>query len=130
MRGLSVAMKWEDQAIGFPRVSASCDYLRPARFEDVLEITVHILKVGSKSVTYAFDFAKDGEMIARGQVSTVCCRVGEGHELQSIEIPTFLANGCCLRSQRRNCAPKPRRGFTVKNECRPLRERCPGATSR
>ena len=85
--GLSVAMRWEDQAIGFPRVSASCDYVRPARFEDVLEIAVRLANLGRKSVTYSFEFFKNGEAVARGQISAVCCRTTNEHRLESIEIP-------------------------------------------
>jgi YbgC/YbaW family acyl-CoA thioester hydrolase len=86
-RGLSVSMAWDGEQIGFPRVSASCDYRKPAYFEDLLEITVRIARLGRKSVTYAFEFSKDGDLIAEGQVSSVCCRVGTGHALASIEIP-------------------------------------------
>jgi YbgC/YbaW family acyl-CoA thioester hydrolase len=89
-RGLSVAMVWEGEQIGFPRVSASCDYLRPARFEDVLDVAVRLHKLGRKSVTYAFEFSKGGEVVARGQVSSVCCRVGEAHRLEAIEIPASI----------------------------------------
>ncbi len=56
-RGLSVKLEWEGQALGFPRVSASCDYLSPARFEDVLDIAVTIERVGRKSVTFALEFS-------------------------------------------------------------------------
>lgn len=86
-RGLSVKLDWEGQTIGFPRVSARCDYLKPARFEDVLEVTVAIDNIGRKSVTYAFEFFLKGEVIARGQVTSVCCRVLPDNHLQAIEIP-------------------------------------------
>jgi len=86
-RGLSVAMRWEGEAIGFPRVAASCDYVRPVRFEDVLDVTVKVHNVGRKSVTYAFEFLKEGALVARGQVSSVCCRVNDGREIESITIP-------------------------------------------
>src|SRR5437868_8940905 len=88
--GLSVSLKWEGQPIGFPRVSASCDFQRPARFEDVLDIAVRVRNLGRKSVTYSFDFSKNGQPVARGQVSTVCCRVFGEHELESIEIPADI----------------------------------------
>jgi YbgC/YbaW family acyl-CoA thioester hydrolase len=89
--GLSVAMQPEGEAkISFPRVSASCDFLRPVRFEDVLDVIVTVSNVGRKSVTYAFEFFKGPELVARGQVSTVCCRVGPGRVLESIEIPTVV----------------------------------------
>lgn len=88
--GLGVSLVWEGQRMGFPRVSASCDYLKPARFEDVLDIAVTIQNVGRKSVTYVFEFSRNGEAIARGQVSTVCCRVVGDHQLESIEIPAAM----------------------------------------
>jgi YbgC/YbaW family acyl-CoA thioester hydrolase len=86
-RGLSVAMKWQGQSIGFPRVSASCDYLKPARFEDVLNVDVLVQKVGRTSITYAFEFSKDEEIIARGRISCVCCLVQADRKLLSMEIP-------------------------------------------
>jgi YbgC/YbaW family acyl-CoA thioester hydrolase len=88
--GLSVSMVLEGLALGFPRVAASCDYLRPARFEDVLDITVTLDNLGRKSVTYAFEFAKEGQTIARGKVSSVCCRVLDNHQLESVEIPETI----------------------------------------
>ena len=44
--GLSVVMDWEGEPISFPRVSASCDYFRPARFEDLLTIAHQWLVAG------------------------------------------------------------------------------------
>jgi len=36
--GLSVSLVWEGEYIGFPRVSAGCDYLSPVTFQDVMDI--------------------------------------------------------------------------------------------
>jgi acyl-CoA thioester hydrolase len=85
--GLGVKLNWDGQALGFPRVAASCDYLSPARFEDVLEVEVAALRIGTKSVTYGFDFARKGVAIATGKVTSVCCRVLGEHQWESIEIP-------------------------------------------
>ncbi len=73
--GLSVALQWEGERIGFPRVSVACDYLKPARFEDLLDVAVRLEKIGAKSLTYAFAFSKHGEDIAHGRMTSVCCRV-------------------------------------------------------
>lgn len=86
-RNLSVKMEWEGQTIGFPRVSATCDYLAPARFEDVLEVSVRIERLGTKSVTYGFEFRRGEERIAIGKVTSVCCRVNAEHQLEAMEIP-------------------------------------------
>ena len=88
-RGLSVALPWEGKKLGFPRVAASCDYVQPARFEDVLDVTVTLHHLGRKSVTYVFEFFKGEQLIARGQVSSVCCLV-DGSQLAAIEIPVTL----------------------------------------
>ena len=87
--GLSVVMDWEGERISFPRVSASCDYLRPARFEDVLTIAVSVRKIGVKSVSYGFEFFKNAEpdVIAHGQLTAVCCHIRPGHPIESRLIP-------------------------------------------
>jgi acyl-CoA thioester hydrolase len=86
-RGLSVAMPWEGVNLAFPRVAAKCDYLQSARFEEVLNIAVTIERIGEKSVTYGFEFSRGGEVLARGAVTSVCCRVEPGHRLDAIPIP-------------------------------------------
>ena len=86
-RGLNVSLDWNGESLGFPRVNVSCDYVSPAKFDDVLDIDVRLEKLGSKSVTYAFDFSRDGAAIARGTMTSVCCRVGPSKTMEAIEIP-------------------------------------------
>ena len=90
-RGLSVKMDWEGQQLGFPRVAAACDYLKPARFEDVLDIAVTLERLGGKSLTYTFEFTRTGDVLARGKVTCVCCRVvGPERTLEAIDLPAGL----------------------------------------
>jgi YbgC/YbaW family acyl-CoA thioester hydrolase len=86
-RGLNVDLGWEGRRLGFPRVSATCDYLKPVTFMDVVEIVVRLERLGSKSVTYAFEFSKNGEPVARGRVTSVCCLVLPHHGIEAVEIP-------------------------------------------
>ena len=74
------------QRIGLPRVAASCDFLQPARFEEILDVVVTIKNLGRKSVTYGFEFFKENIVIARGQITAVCCRVS-ADRIESVEIP-------------------------------------------
>jgi acyl-CoA thioester hydrolase len=87
LRGLSVKMEWDGGTIGFPRVAASCDYVKPATFQDVLDIALTVDNIGRKSVTYGFEFTRGGEMLARGKVTSVCCRVKPNNELEPMDIP-------------------------------------------
>ena len=48
---------------------------------------VAVQRLGTKSITYAFEFFKDGEAVARGQITCVCCVVGAGQPMRGREIP-------------------------------------------
>jgi len=89
--GLSVVLNWEGMSLGFPRVSASCDFIKPIRFEDVVDIEVRLERVGTKSLTYGFTFRLSDVDVARGQISCVCCRLDPGeHRIESVEIPAGI----------------------------------------
>lgn len=62
---------------GWPRVSASCDYRAPLRFEEEVEIHLLVAEVHTRSIRYQFIFRKaaDGSEVARGQITAVCATV-------------------------------------------------------
>jgi len=89
---LSIMEKSADGTIvGWPRVSAQCRFESPARFEDQITCRLMVQRIGVKSLTFEIHFLRDGLMLARGTMKTVCCQVGPGtgHELTSIEIPAL-----------------------------------------
>ncbi|WP_020471667.1 acyl-CoA thioesterase [Zavarzinella formosa] len=86
-RGLSVSGVFNGLKIGFPRVAVACDFMRPARFEDVLDIDVTIEEIGRKSIRYRFNFSRDGKELAVGRITAVCCRTTADHGMESMEIP-------------------------------------------
>ena len=90
--GTSVATEWEGNKIGWPRLAASCEYLSPLRFEDEVDICLWVSKKGTKSLTYQFHFTRQGEDVARGQLTTVCCIPNPGEKLRAIPIPDFIAD--------------------------------------
>lgn len=89
--GTSVVTKLDNMQIGWPRLAASCEYLHPAKFEEVLDIRVAVARKGNKSMTYQFEFRRCETLIARGQMSSACCLVGAEGKLKAIPIPDFLA---------------------------------------
>jgi YbgC/YbaW family acyl-CoA thioester hydrolase len=92
LRSLGVAVTTEvgDEKYSLPRVSASCDYLSPARFGDELTITLAVEKLGRSSIAYAFAFNKGAEAIARGTVTVAYCRVTPGKPLEAAPLPDVL----------------------------------------
>ncbi len=90
--GTSVVTEWDGNKIGWPRVTASCEYLSPLRFEDEVDILLWISKKGTKSLTYQFQFMHNEIDVARGQLTTVCCITNPGEKIRSIPIPDFIVS--------------------------------------
>lgn len=89
--GTSVAMHHDGVHIGWPRVKVSCEYKHPARFEDVLDIHVRVLRKGQRSMTYGFVFTCRDEEIAVGEMTSVCCILEPGKKVRAIPIPSPIA---------------------------------------
>lgn len=89
--GTSVADELGDGwHLSWPRVHVECDFRGVARFEDVLRVELRIVKLGRKSIEYAFTFTLNEACIAEGKVVAVCCRVHPGQPLDSTPIPAGL----------------------------------------
>jgi YbgC/YbaW family acyl-CoA thioester hydrolase len=88
--GASVTWLQEGVRYGFPRVRVACDFLKPARFEDLLQIAVTVKKLGRSSVAYQFAFSRDGEAIANGDITAVYCRATGHGQIEALELPADL----------------------------------------
>ncbi len=75
--GFSIHAHENGATTGWPRVSASCDYRAPLRFEEEVEIHLIVAEVRSRSIRYEFIFRKvaDGLEVARGKIAAVCASV-------------------------------------------------------
>jgi acyl-CoA thioester hydrolase len=89
--GLSVVMHDAEGKLSWPRVAAKCDFQSAARFEDVLQIEVQISRLGQRSITYSHRFLLDGQLLATGEITAVCCRMPDSAPPQSFPIPADIA---------------------------------------
>lgn len=69
-----------------PRVEAHCQYKKPAKFNDLLEIELTVEDLKEKSVKYGFKIynKKTNELIAEGYLVAVAVN---RHTLKAIQIP-------------------------------------------
>ena len=74
---------------GWPRVNATCDYRRPARFGDELTVRVSIEEVRTRSARYGFEFFVEGESIATGSLTAAHVELADG-EIKAVPIPDDL----------------------------------------
>ncbi len=87
--GLNVHFEEAGAVTSWPRVSATCDYVAPARFDDMLDLVLRVEKLGDKSLTLAVDFRRSGQRIALARETAVCCRLESGR-FEPIPIPADI----------------------------------------
>jgi len=91
--GTTIHGTLDGTTVGWPRVSASCDFSQPLRFEDEVEIHLLVAEVRSRSIRYEFIFRKlrDGTEVARGKVAAVCATVDKVKgKLTAVPIPESI----------------------------------------
>ena len=94
--GFSVVMPETDPRLGWPRVHAECDYKKPLRFEDLVEIHMLVKEKRSKALTYLFRFNKLGEgtptEVARGSLTIVCVAHHADGSMKAVAIPPEIGD--------------------------------------
>ncbi len=90
--GFSVVTCTPEMPVGWPRVHAECDYQKPLRFEDEVEIHLLVSEKRSKVMSYQFRFRKVGapQEIARGKLTVVCVTRDEDGQMRSVPIPKSI----------------------------------------
>lgn len=94
--GFSVIHDQHEPPVGFPRVHASCDYSKPLRFEDEVEIHLRVIEKKEKSLTHQIIFRKvTGDRIsevARGRLVVVCVTKKPDGLMAAVPIPRDIAD--------------------------------------
>ena len=88
--GMSIAER--DTTVGWPRVSASFEYLRPLRFEQEFEIHIRIVEIGEKKIRYSCTISSSEGKAATGSMTIVCVRKLPNEPMRSIPIPADIAS--------------------------------------
>jgi acyl-CoA thioester hydrolase len=86
-----VSVEPRETEIGWPRVSASFEFLRPLRFEDDVEVQLRVIRKTSKTLRYQAVIVHDGKVAAAGTMTTICVEKRAGRPLRAMAIPTDIA---------------------------------------
>jgi YbgC/YbaW family acyl-CoA thioester hydrolase len=75
--GFSIHAEFDGEMVGWPRVSTSCDFARPLRFEDEVEIQLLVAEVRTRSMCYQFTFFHPEKRVdvAYGSSVAVCATI-------------------------------------------------------
>ena len=76
---------------GWPRLEVTCKYLKPARFEEVLEVCLRLEEIRTSSLRYAFSiFVANAErvLVATGSCSIIHVELDmKAHQIRKSPIP-------------------------------------------
>jgi acyl-CoA thioester hydrolase len=63
----------QEEGYGLPVVGASCDFLRPVWYGEILRLAVFVILAKSKAITFGFHFyhAEKEELVAQGEATIV-----------------------------------------------------------
>lgn len=86
--GLSIAPAGAE--VGWARVSASCEYYQPLRFEDEFEVAIRITGMTSKTITYECVLWHGEAKVARASMTVICVRMRPGEPMKAAEMPAEI----------------------------------------
>ena len=79
-----------ESAVGWPRVSASCEYRRPLRFEQEFDVSVSIAEITTRTVRYTGTITSNGDLVATAAWKIACVDKQPDGSLRSTEIPATI----------------------------------------
>jgi acyl-CoA thioester hydrolase len=78
----------EEHGVAFVVTSLSIDYLKPGRFNDGLQVTVELIKVGAGQIRLTQRALRGEEILATGAVKVACVAL---RTLRPVRMPQALA---------------------------------------
>jgi acyl-CoA thioester hydrolase len=87
--GLPYGVMFDELGIWLPRVHLECDFLRAARLDDLLEVSVYVGRFGNKSMKLNFEVRRKGEEELIATANFVLASVKQD-SFETIPIPGTL----------------------------------------
>ena len=69
--GVPYATVLDRWRVGYPCVQTACEYKRPARFGELLEIEVFLSRLGERSATFEYRVRRGEELVATASIKVV-----------------------------------------------------------
>lgn len=81
----------EQSSIGWPRVGASCAFHRALKFEQEFDVTIRVIEITTRTMSYTCEMTQDGQKIATGTLKIACVSKLPDGTMKSAEIPEDVA---------------------------------------
>ena len=87
--GLSYGKVFDELDVWLPRAHLECDFRRAAQLDDLLEVSVYVGRVGTKSLRLDFEVRRNGEAELTATAHFVLVAV-DRNNFQSVPVPADL----------------------------------------
>ena len=87
--GLSYGRMFDELDVWLPRAHLECDFRRAAQLDDLLEVSVYVGRVGTKSLRLDFEVRRNGESELTATAHFVLVAV-DRNTFQSVPLPEDL----------------------------------------
>jgi acyl-CoA thioester hydrolase len=77
--------------IGWPRVAASCEFVRALQFEQEFDVHIRITEITRRTISYACEMTQDQKKVAAGTLKIACVRKLGAGMMKSSDIPAEIA---------------------------------------
>ena len=87
--GLSYGRMFDELDVWLPRAHLECDFRRAAQLDDLLEVSVYVGRVGTKSLRLDFEVRRNGESELTAAAHFVLVAV-DRNDFRSVPVPEDL----------------------------------------
>ncbi|MEW6212101.1 MAG: thioesterase family protein [Acidobacteriota bacterium] len=84
----------EEERLGFPTIKTATEFYSPLKYGDLIEVVVHISRVGRSSATFEFAIYRKDELLARSSEVKVCVRMDVWEKIDIPEKYRALLEKC------------------------------------
>jgi YbgC/YbaW family acyl-CoA thioester hydrolase len=91
-RDAGLSIHADGAAIGWPRISASCEFHRPLRFEQEFDVIVRITEMTNRTITYSGEIRSNDQRVATSAWKVACVTKLPDGSMRTTDIPSHVAD--------------------------------------
>jgi len=85
--GVGAWLEMVDRGVDAVVANANLDFRSPARFDDVLQLSSRVTRLGQTSITTEINVLRDGELLVAGRLRHVCVSAPLGPDRKATSTP-------------------------------------------
>ena len=64
--------EFEEMGLMLVVVQLNCDYIKPAKYDDLLDLTTTVVRAKGVRITHQYEISTQGEVVVKGETTVAC----------------------------------------------------------